>query len=38
MAKSALVGAVEDLSRQLANMTMNDNYKSYVGVSLLYSS
>ncbi|KAL8917560.1 MAG: hypothetical protein Q9172_005785 [Xanthocarpia lactea] len=26
----ALVGAVEDLSRQLARMTMNDDYKSYV--------
>jgi ubiquitin conjugation factor E4 B len=35
LARSALVGAVEDLSRQLAKMTMNDNYKSYVGVSLL---
>ncbi|KAL9605007.1 MAG: hypothetical protein Q9219_000195 [cf. Caloplaca sp. 3 TL-2023] len=26
----ALVGAVEDLSQQLAKMTMNDDYKSYV--------
>ncbi|KAL8770278.1 MAG: hypothetical protein Q9209_003914 [Squamulea sp. 1 TL-2023] len=26
----ALVGAVEDLSRQLARKTMNDDYKSYV--------
>ena len=31
--KHALVGAVEDLSRQLANMSMNDDYKPYVGVS-----
>ncbi|KAI4229400.1 MAG: hypothetical protein L6R36_000941 [Xanthoria steineri] len=28
--ETALVGAVEDLSRQLARMTMNDDYKSYV--------
>lgn len=31
--KIALVGAIEDLSRQLAKMTMNDNYKPYVLVS-----
>ncbi|KAI9793503.1 MAG: hypothetical protein M1816_007935 [Peltula sp. TS41687] len=28
--KEALVGAVEELSRQLAGMTMNDNYKPYI--------
>lgn len=28
--KEALVGAIEDLSRQLAKMSMNDNYKPYV--------
>lgn len=33
MAQKALVGAVEDLSRQLAQMTMNANYKPYVLVS-----
>lgn len=33
MAQKALVGAVEDLSRQLAKMTMNENYKPYVLVS-----
>ena len=30
--RAALIGAVEDLSRQLAKMTMNDNYKPYVFV------
>ncbi len=30
--KEALVTAVEDLSRQLAKMSMNDNYKPYVFV------
>lgn len=34
MAQKALVGAVEDLSRQLSKMTMGDNYKPYVLVSL----
>jgi hypothetical protein len=33
MTQKALVGAVEDLSRQLAKMTMNENYKPYVLVS-----
>lgn len=33
MAQKALVGAVEDLSRQLSTMTMGDNYKPYVLVS-----
>ncbi|KAL9098844.1 MAG: hypothetical protein Q9163_005565 [Psora crenata] len=28
--QSALVGAVEDLSRQLAKMSMNDDYKPYI--------
>lgn len=31
--KGALLGAIEDLSRQLSQMTMNDNYKPYVLVS-----
>lgn len=31
--KSAVVGAIEDLSRQLSKMTMNDDYKPYVHVS-----
>lgn len=31
--KEALVGAIEELSRQLSKMTMNDNYKPYVLVS-----
>ena len=31
--KDAIVGAVEDLSRRLARMTMNDDYKPYVAVS-----
>lgn len=31
--KSAVVGAIEDLSRQLSKMTMNDNYKPHVLVS-----
>lgn len=30
--EGALVGAVEDLSRQLSKMTMNDDYKPYIGV------
>ena len=38
MAQKALVGAVEDLSRQLATMTMNENYKPYVLVSDEHSS
>ena len=29
--EAALVGATEDLSRQLAKLTMNDNYKPYMG-------
>lgn len=33
MAKKALVGAVEDLSRQLSKKTMSDDYKPYVLVS-----
>lgn len=32
--RTAIVGAVEDLSRQLAKMTMNDNYKPYVFVKI----
>lgn len=32
--QSALVGAVEDLSRQLGNMTMNDDYKPYINVGI----
>lgn len=32
--RTALVGAVEDLSRQLATLSMNDNYKPYIFVSL----
>ena len=32
-AQEAMVGAVEDLSRQLARMTMNDDYKPYILVS-----
>lgn len=31
--RTALVGAVEDLSRQLAKMSMNDNYKPYIFVN-----
>lgn len=31
--RAALVGAVEDLSRQLAKLTMNDNYKPYIFVN-----
>ena len=31
--RTALVGAVEDLSRQLAKLNMNDNYKPYISVS-----
>jgi len=31
--KEALVTAVEEMSRDLANMNMNDNYKPYVTVS-----
>lgn len=31
--KTALVGAVEDLSRQLAKLTMKDDYKSYIFVN-----
>ena len=31
--QGALIGAVEELSRQLAKMTMNDNYKPYILVS-----
>lgn len=30
--RSALVGAIEDLSRQLAGKNMNDNYKTFVVV------
>ena len=30
--QGALVGAVEDLSRQLAKMSMNDDYKPYIAV------
>ena len=30
--QGALVGAVEDLSRRLAKMSMNDNYRPYIGV------
>lgn len=33
--KDAIVGAVEDMSRRLAQMTMNDDYKPYIGVSIL---
>lgn len=33
MVKEALTGAVEELSRQLSKMTMNDDYKPYVNVS-----
>lgn len=33
MAQKALVGAVEDLSRQLSTMSMSDSYKPYVLVS-----
>lgn len=32
-AKEALVGAVEDLSRQLAKLSMNWDYKPYILVS-----
>ena len=32
-AQEAMVSAVEDLSRQLARMTMNDDYKPYILVS-----
>ena len=35
MAETALVGAAEDLSRSLAKMSMNDNYKPYVLVRLI---
>lgn len=31
--KEALVGAVDELSRRLAKMTMNDDYKPYILVS-----
>lgn len=31
--KEALIGAIEELSRQLSKLTMNDNYKPYVLVS-----
>lgn len=31
--KEALIGAIEELSRQLSKLTMNDNYKPYVQVS-----
>lgn len=31
--KEALVGAIEELSRQLSKLTMNDDYKPYVLVS-----
>ena len=31
--KEALVGAVEEMSRQLSKITMNDDYKPYVLVS-----
>ena len=30
--RDALVGAVEDLSRRLSKMSMNDDYKPYIGV------
>jgi ubiquitin conjugation factor E4 B len=33
-AQEAVLGAVEDLSRQLAGMTMNDHYQPYVLVSI----
>ena len=36
-AQDAIIGAIEDLSRQLARMTMNDNYKPYVNVSSFVS-
>ena len=36
--QEAVVGAIEDLSRQLGKMTMNDNYKPYVLVSLILST
>ena len=32
--KDVLVGAIEFLSQQLGGMTMNDNFKPYVNVSL----
>lgn len=32
--QAAIVGAVEELSRQLSRMTMNDDFKAYVFVSL----
>lgn len=31
--RTAIVGAVEDLSRQLAKLSMNDNYKPYIFVN-----
>ena len=31
--EQAIVAAVEDLSKQLARMTMNDNYKPYIAVT-----
>lgn len=34
--KEALIGAIEELSRQLSRMTMNDNYKPYVLVSAVH--
>lgn len=32
-ARDAMMGAIEDLGRQVASMSMNDNYKPYVLVS-----
>ncbi len=31
--REALLGAVEEMSRQLSKMTMNDDYKPYIHVS-----
>ena len=33
--KEALVGAIEDLSRQLSKITMVDNYKPYIHVRII---